>query len=91
FLPAQQTTKIDYRANLASYPLTTAHDVSVPGSELLRPGAFSSGHNPLVLGTPAAPYTDSSVTGTAQNNKATPSVANTAATLLSGTAGSDSI
>ncbi|MCC8960160.1 flagellar hook-basal body complex protein [Bradyrhizobium sp. Pear77] len=91
FLPAQQTTKIDYRANLASYPLTTAHDTSVPGSELIRPGAFSAGHNPLVLGTPAAPYTDSSVTGTAQNNKATPSVANTAATLLSGAAGSDSI
>ena len=37
FLPAQQTTKVDYRANLASYPLTTAHDTAVPGSELLRP------------------------------------------------------
>ncbi|MCP1843201.1 flagellar hook protein FlgE [Bradyrhizobium sp. USDA 4524] len=91
FLPAQQTTKIDYRANLASYPLTTAHDTSVPGSELIRPGAFSSGNNPLVLGTPAAPYTDSAITGTAQNNKATPSVAITAATLLSGAAGTDSI
>ncbi|WP_029085365.1 flagellar hook-basal body complex protein [Bradyrhizobium sp. th.b2] len=91
FLPAQQTTKIDYRANLASYPLTTAHDTSVPGSELLRPGAFSAGHNPLVIGTPAAPPTDSSVTGTAQNNKATPSVANTFATTLNGTAPSNSI
>ncbi|UGY24537.1 flagellar hook-basal body complex protein [Bradyrhizobium septentrionale] len=91
FLPAQQTTKIDYRANLASYPLTTAHDTSVPGSELLRPGAFSAGHNPLVIGTPAAPPTDSSVTGTAQNNKATPSVANTLATALNGTAPSNSI
>ncbi|WP_166305961.1 flagellar hook-basal body complex protein [Bradyrhizobium sp. 2S1] len=91
FLPAQQTTKIDYRANLASYPLTTAHDTSVPGSELLRPGAFSAGHNPLVIGTPAAPPTDSSVTGTAQNNKATPSVANTLATTLNGTAPSNSI
>ena len=30
FLPAQQTTQIDYRANLASYPLTQAHDTSVP-------------------------------------------------------------
>ena len=36
FLPAQETTKIEYRANLASYPLTTNHDKSVPGSELLR-------------------------------------------------------
>ena len=91
FLPAQETTKIDYRANLASYPLTAKHDTSVPGSELLAPGSFSAGYNPLVLGTPAAPYTDASTTGTAQNNKDTPSVANTGATLLSGAAGTDSI
>jgi len=91
FLPAQETTKIDYRANLASYPLTTHHDTSVPGSELIAPGSFSAGHNPLVLGTPAAPYTDSSTSGTAQSNKATPSALNTGATTLSGAAGSDSI
>ncbi|HKU07108.1 MAG TPA: flagellar hook-basal body complex protein [Bradyrhizobium sp.] len=91
FLPAQQTTKIDYRANLASYPLTTKHDTSVPGSELLVPGSFSAGHNPLVLGTPAAPYTDTSTSGTVQYNKATPSVVNTGATLLNGAAGTDSI
>jgi flagellar hook protein FlgE len=91
FLPAQQTTSISYRANLASYPLTTKHDTSVPGSELLTPGSFSNGHNPLVVGTPAAPFTDSSKVGTVQSNKATPSVANTGATLLSGAAGSDSI
>jgi flagellar hook protein FlgE len=91
FLPAQETTKIDYRANLASYPLTTHHDTSVPGSELIAPGSFSAGHNPLVLGTPAAPFTDSSTNGTAQSNKATPSVLNTGATTLSGAAGSDSI
>jgi flagellar hook protein FlgE len=91
FLPAQVTTKVDYRANLASYPLTTQHDTSVPGSELLQPGLFSSGHNPLTLGTPAAQYTDSFTMGTVQNNKASPSVANTKNTLLSGPAGSDSI
>jgi flagellar hook protein FlgE len=91
FLPAQQTTKIDYRVNLASYPLTTQHDTSVPGSELLRPATFSSGHNPMVLGTPAAPYTDSATSGTAQNNKATPPVPITGNTALSGTAGTDSI
>ena len=89
FLPAQQTTSISYRANLASYPLTTKHDTSVPGSELLTPGSFSNGHNPLVVGTPAAPFTDSSKVGTVQSNKATPSVANTGATLLSGAAGSE--
>jgi flagellar hook protein FlgE len=91
FLPAQETTRIDYRANLASYPLTTKHDVSVPGSELIAPGSYSAGRNPLALGTPAAPYTDASRSGTVQTNKATPSVANTGATLLSGAAGSDSI
>ena len=87
FLPAQETTRIDYRANLASYPLTTKHDVSVPGSELIAAGSYSVGHNPLALGTPAAPYTDSTVSGTIQNNKATPSVANTLTTLLNGLAG----
>src|SRR6187399_124824 len=91
FLPAQETTRIDYRANLASYPLTTKHDVSVPGSELIAPGSYTVGRNPLALGTPAAPYTDSTRMGTTQSNKGTPSVANTAATLLSGAAGTNSI
>ncbi len=40
FLPAQETTKIDYRANLASYPLTTHHDKSIVGSELLCAGCL---------------------------------------------------
>ncbi len=91
FLPAQETTRIDYRANLASYPLTTKHDVSVPGSELIAPGSYSTGHNPLALGTPPAPYTDAFVNGTSQSNKATPSVANTLTTVLNGTAPSNSI
>ncbi|MDX2167700.1 MAG: flagellar hook-basal body complex protein [Deltaproteobacteria bacterium] len=91
FLPAQETTKIDYRANLASYPLTTKHDTSVPGSELLAPASYSAGNNPLVLGTPAAPYTDATTSGTVQYNKDTPSVVNTGATLLNGAAGTDSI
>ena len=50
FLPAQPTTQIQYRANLAAYPLTTAHDSSVPGSELLDPKTFSA--NPIA-GSPA--------------------------------------
>jgi flagellar hook protein FlgE len=37
FLPAQATTQIEYRANLASYPLTPAHDTDIPQSELLNP------------------------------------------------------
>src|SRR6185436_19045553 len=91
FLPAQETTRIDYRANLASYPLTTKHDVSSPGSELIAPGSYTSGYNPLVVGTPPAPYTDAYTQGTIQLNKGTPSVANGLATMLSGVAGTDSI
>ena len=91
FLPAQETTKIEYRANLASYPLTTAHDKSVQGSELLAPASFSAGYNPLVVGTPAAPYVDATTGGTVQVNKDAPAVANTGATLLSGAAPSDSL
>ncbi len=45
FLPAQATSQIQYRANLASYPLTPGHDASVPKSELLDPANFSA--NPL--------------------------------------------
>jgi flagellar hook protein FlgE len=72
FLPAQPTTQIQYRANLASYPLTTAHDANVPGSELIDPKTFSA--NP-VAGSPSpakitgfgailAPDAAASVTGT---------------------------
>jgi flagellar hook protein FlgE len=89
FLPAQQTTKVNYRANLASYPLTTAHDTAVPGSELLRPSSFTPGYNPVALGTPAPPYTDATITGTAQNAKDGTPI--TGATTLSGAAGTDSI
>jgi flagellar hook protein FlgE len=36
FLPAQATTEITYRANLARYPLTPRHDTNVVGSEVLN-------------------------------------------------------
>jgi len=45
FIPAQATTTVDYRANLASYPQTNDHDTTVPGSELLNPSNFSA--NPI--------------------------------------------
>jgi len=51
FLPAQQTTQVDYRANLASYPLTQAHDTSIPRSELIDPVTLSA--NPIA-GAPVA-------------------------------------
>jgi flagellar hook protein FlgE len=50
FLPAQPTSQVDYKANLASYPLTAAHDSNIPRSELLNPAAFQA--NP-VAGPPA--------------------------------------
>jgi flagellar hook protein FlgE len=91
FLPAQQTTKIDYRANLPSYPLTTDHDNAVIGSELLQPAAFTSGYNPVVLGTAPTPFVDATASGTVQLNKASPAVANTTATALSGASPSNSL
>jgi flagellar hook protein FlgE len=45
FLPAQPTTQVDYRVNLASYPLTPAHDKDIPGSELLQQANYSA--NPV--------------------------------------------
>jgi flagellar hook protein FlgE len=89
FLPSQATTKIDYRANLASYPLTTKHDTSVPGSELLRPADF--GTNPQVSGTQPPVFSDNTKTGNQVNDKATVPAPITGATLLNGATPSASI
>lgn len=48
FLPAQATTQIDYRANLADYPLTANANQTIPGSELIDPNDFSV--DPTVAG-----------------------------------------
>jgi flagellar hook protein FlgE len=90
FLPAVPTSVVNYRANLASYPLTTKHDNSVPGSELLRPADFALG-NPRSLGTPAAPYVDATIQGASKNNKATTPAQITGSTLLNGGTGTDSL
>jgi len=45
FLPAQSTTNIDYRANLASTPQTADYSSTVPGSELINQANFSA--NPV--------------------------------------------
>ena len=87
FLPSQATTKISYRANLASYPLTTKHDTSVPGSELMRPADFTV--NPQVNGTTPPPFSDNTKTGLQMNSKAGTAI--TGATTLSGAAASNSI
>lgn len=41
FLPAQATTEIAYRANLADYPLTADANQTIPGSELINPDVYS--------------------------------------------------
>jgi flagellar hook protein FlgE len=77
FLPAQATTNIDYRANLASTPLTGAEDPNVPGSELLQPSDFAA--NPLlggpgsakIQGTGAAIAPDAAATATGTTTLAT--------------------
>ncbi|MBO4224452.1 flagellar hook-basal body complex protein [Bradyrhizobium neotropicale] len=89
FLPSQATTKIDYRANLASTPLTTKRQASVPGSELLRPADFIS--NPRTLGTAATPFANTPVTGNARNNLETIAKPISAATSLVSAAGTDSL
>jgi flagellar hook protein FlgE len=89
FLPSQATTKIDYRANLASYPLTTKHDTTVPGSELLRPADF--GTNPRINGTPAAPFTNTSVPGNAVNNNLNTPAPIDSATALASAANTNSL
>jgi flagellar hook protein FlgE len=51
FLPSQQTTIVEYRANLASLPRTQSYSnaPNTPGSELLDTAAFTV--NPTVAGT----------------------------------------
>ena len=74
FLPAQPTTQIEYRANLASYPLTPDHDNNIPRSELLTPANFV--RNPVagppapakIIGTGAAIEPDAAAVLTGANN-----------------------
>ncbi len=60
FIPAQQTTEITYRANLARYPLTPDHDTSKVGSELLNPVTFTA--NPTAVSPQAARITGDGAT-----------------------------
>src|SRR5882724_6378499 len=50
-VPQLLQSQNDYRANLASYPLTQAHDTSIPRSELIDPVTLSA--NPIA-GAPVA-------------------------------------
>jgi flagellar hook protein FlgE len=93
FIPAQATSAIQYAANLPTQPKTPASSTAPSGTLLadggINPADFAS--NPLPVGTPAAPFTDNTITGSAALNQAATPAPITAATKLSGAAPSDSL
>ena len=95
FIPAQATTKITYAANLPTRPSTVASSTAAAGTLTalggLNPADFTAGFNPQVIGTPATPFTDATVAGSAVNNKAAVPAPITGATALSGAAGTNSL
>jgi flagellar hook protein FlgE len=93
FIPAQTTTSITYAANLPSTP-TTAISASSPSGTISALGGlnpYDFAVNPLPTTTPAVPFGDNTVTGTAALNQAATPAAITAATTLSGASPSDSL
>ena len=95
FIPAQATTAIQYAANLPTTPSTGAASGATTGSLVaaggLNPTDFTTGHNPVVAGTPAPLYTDATAAGGAVNNKAAVPAPITSSTLLAGATSTDSI
>jgi flagellar hook protein FlgE len=82
FVPAQATSSLQYAANLPTTPATTASTTAASGT-ITAAGGLNTGdfaENPTVLGTPPAPYGNSSVTGTAETGT---TGAISASTLLS--------
>src|SRR3984885_3659063 len=94
FVPAQATTAIQYAANLPTVPVTEASPTAASGSITaaggLNPADFGA-NNPVVAGTPAVPFGDSSVTGAVALNQASPAAPITGSTLLTGASGTDSL
>src|SRR5216683_1482686 len=93
FIPAQSTTSIKYAANLPSTPTTAVSSTAAAGTINALGGLnpFDFSNNPLPLGTQATAPGDNTVTGTAEFNQSATPVAITAATKLSGAAGTDSV
>jgi flagellar hook protein FlgE len=73
FIPAQATSAIQYAANLPTQPKTPASSSAATGTLVadggLSPADFAS--NPLPVGTPAAPFTDNTITGSSAFNQNT--------------------
>jgi flagellar hook protein FlgE len=94
FIPAVATSSIQYAVNLPTTPSTTAAATGAASSIVaaggLSPADFTAGNNPLVTGT--ASYTNTALPGSGPiaDNAAAP-VVPSAATLLSGAAGTDSL
>jgi len=67
FLPAQQTTTVQYRANLASIPLTHDYSATIPNSELLDPSGFTDdptiAGGGIVTGAEQQSFIDQTITG----------------------------
>ncbi len=93
FIPAQATSAIQYAANLPTQPKTPASSSAATGTLVadggVSPADFAS--NPLPVGTPAAPFTDNTITGSSAFNQATTPAPISATTALSGTAPSNSL
>jgi flagellar hook protein FlgE len=81
FLPAQQTTEISYRANLARYPFTPSHDTSVTGSELLNPVDYTA--NPIAISPQAAKITGTGATLSPDANASTTGTASLPGAMVS--------
>lgn len=68
FLPAQQTTTIQYRANLASVPQTHDYSTTTPNSELLDGAGFGAtdptiAGTGIVIGSQQQTFLDQTITG----------------------------
>lgn len=67
FLAAKETTTVDYRTNLASYPLTSNADENIPNSELLNPAIFANnptvGNDETIHGNDATIFIENSISG----------------------------
>lgn len=95
FIPAQATTSIQYAANLPTTPSTGASSGATTGTLVAAGGLnvtdFTTGHNPVVAGTPAPVYTNATAVGGAVDNKDTVHAPITSSTLLTGAANTNSI
>jgi len=93
FIPAQTTTSVSYAANLPSTPTTAVSSTSPPGTITALGGLnpYDFAVNPMPASTPATPPGDNTVAGTAQVNQLASPTPITAATLLSGAAGTNSL